>query len=111
MRDRLALASLLACGLQVAAAADLRTLFHSAEERERLDRERRGEPAEPAQKKSGPALVTGMVKRSDGRDTVWVDGVAVTDAKARSLEATAKPGDGGRAERRGIEIRTSRPPQ
>jgi hypothetical protein len=65
-------------------AAELGTLFHSAEERARLDRLRRGEaPSAPVA--SGPVRsyapeVTGFVKRSDGRNTVWIDGRALPTA-------------------------------
>ena len=62
-------------------ADSLRTLFHSAEERERLDRLRRGESVEAraaAAAPRPPAAVTGFVKRSDGRSTVWLDGRPVT---------------------------------
>jgi hypothetical protein len=65
-----------------AQAADmaLGTLFHTPEERARLDRMRRGE-AEPerAAPEAGRApAVTGFVKRSDGRHTVWIDGSPIT---------------------------------
>ena len=90
--DRLlVLAALLACGsLQ---AAELGTLFHSSEERARLDRLRRGEPATTAS--ASPAYVpdpvtpevTGFVRRSDGRNTLWIDGrpVATTNPKNAPL--------------------------
>ena len=73
-RVALACACLAACA---AGAAELGTLFTTAEERARLDRLRRGEPAAstagtvPAR----TSVVTGYVKRSDGRNTVWIDGV------------------------------------
>ena len=81
--DRLLLvAACLACS---AASADLGTLFHSAQERARLDALRRGEkPAPipgtvaPAVERSSAPEVTGFVKRSDGRNTVWIDGRAIT---------------------------------
>jgi hypothetical protein len=62
-----------------AGAAELRTLFHSSEERERLDKLRRGEPLEPpapppAAAPPRPKAVTGFVQRSDGKGTVWIDG-------------------------------------
>jgi hypothetical protein len=67
-----------------ATAADLGTLFHTAEERARLDALRRGEPATPATPTTpvpAPRVhtpeVTGFVKRSDGRNTVWIDGRAI----------------------------------
>ncbi len=70
------------------AAAGLGTLFHSAEERDRLDRLRRGEPATPepgaqAGRAYAPPEVTGFVKRSDGRNTVWIDGRAVATANPK----------------------------
>lgn len=81
-RSLLALA-LAACG--IAGAADLGTLFHSAEERARLDRLRRGEPegitGTPARRE-----VTGFVRRSDGRGTVWINGVPVVVAGSAANE-------------------------
>lgn len=81
MHSRLARALLLLAAFAAvpAGAADLGTLFHSAEERARLDRLRRGEPAVPqaAPAEALPAAapeVTGFVRRSDGRNTVWIDG-------------------------------------
>jgi hypothetical protein len=76
---RAALLLLLAAALP-APAAELGTLFHTPEERARLDRLRRGEPPEPveagARDPRTPAI-TGYVRRSDGRNTVWVDGTPV----------------------------------
>jgi hypothetical protein len=65
----------------LAASQELGTLFHSAEERARLDRLRRGEPTQPGVARPGgvPSL-TGFVQRSDGRATVWIDGSPVTVA-------------------------------
>lgn len=68
-------------------AAELGTLFHTPEERARLDRIRRGETAPTA---GAPATasasreVTGFVQRSDGRGTVWIDGVPVPVASPRA---------------------------
>jgi hypothetical protein len=66
-----------------ACAAELGTLFSSAEERDRLDRIRRGDPATPSatHEASRTPTVTGFVKRSDGRNTVWIDGVAIAVGK------------------------------
>ena len=76
------------CGLP-AIGAELGTLFHTAEERARLDRLRRGEtpPEGAAQATPGAREVTGFVKRSDGRGTVWIDGVPVqaNTPRARAL--------------------------
>ena len=90
-----------------AAPPDLRTLFHSAAEREKLDRARRGErvedsPATAARR--APPAVTGFVKRSDGRDTVWLDGRPVTGPEAKQLAETAK----GAEANQGIEVKRSR---
>ena len=84
--DRLLL--VLACLCCAAAgAAELGTLFHSAEERDRLDRLRRGgsvsaTPSEP----TGHKEITGFVVRSDGRGTAFIDGAAVpVDPRAAKL--------------------------
>jgi hypothetical protein len=71
-----------------AGAQDLGTLFHSPEERARLDRLRRGEPTQSAAATQTPQArarmhkpaVTGYVQRSDGRNTVWIDGRPVVVA-------------------------------
>lgn len=80
-------------------ADELGTLFFSPEERARLDQQRRGDlepppkaaaatehgrPAAPAR----PPVLTGYVQRSDGRDTVWINGRAVvtTGPQAGALE-------------------------
>ena len=81
MRAERVLALVLGLALP-AMASDLGTLFHSAEERARLDALRRGEPATPATPATpAPRVhtpeVTGFVKRSDGRNTVWIDGRAI----------------------------------
>lgn len=54
-------------------AGGLGRLFLSPVERSAIDRIRRGEPA-AAQAGPGSSL-TGYVKRSDGRNTVWLSGV------------------------------------
>jgi uncharacterized membrane-anchored protein YhcB (DUF1043 family) len=79
------LAALLVLALP-AMPADLGTLFHTAEERARLDALRRGEPATPSRhghplpSRRGPRSRKSpdFVKRSDGRNTVWIDGRAIT---------------------------------
>jgi len=81
--DRLALLFLLACAAGAAGAVELGTLFNSPEERARLDRLRRGEPAVMAGPR-GRSEVTGFVKRSDGRSTVWIDGVPLQVATPRA---------------------------
>lgn len=55
------------------AAGELGTLFHSPKEREALERLRRGEPADRASIMRSDPVVTGYVKRSDGKSTVFLD--------------------------------------
>ena len=63
------------------------TLFHSAEERARLDRMRRGETEPTAAPAAGQSsAVTGFVKRSDGRNTVWIDGTPVSVRGNQAVE-------------------------
>ena len=86
--ERLLASFACACAL-AAGAAPLDTLFHSPQERERLDKLRRGEavqaaeaPGEPVRKRE----ITGYVKRSDGRGTAFIDGVPVpVDRKGAPL--------------------------
>jgi hypothetical protein len=64
-----------------AGAAELGTLFNTPQERARLDSLRRGEaPERGAISGPGAHEITGYVHRSDGRNTVWVDGVPLTVA-------------------------------
>ena len=69
-----------------AAGAELGTLLTTPQERERLDRLRRGEPetvgGTPA--RGGPGHITGFVKRSDGRGTLWIDGIPREVGTARA---------------------------
>jgi hypothetical protein len=90
----LALSWSAACG-----AAELGSLFHTPQEREQLDRLRRGEPLEaPVASGETPVpardpVVTGYVRRSDGRNTVWIDGrplVTRDDPRAIDPKATRK---------------------
>ena len=57
-------------------AQQLGTLFLSAKERELLDKHRRGEKVEAAGQgvvESPEPVITGYVRRSDGKSTVFVD--------------------------------------
>ena len=75
MRTSLAIA-LLALSAAVP-AQQLGTLFLTPAERERLDRHRRVEPVDAARgevvSEAREPVVTGYVKRSDGRSTVFLD--------------------------------------
>jgi hypothetical protein len=97
--ERLIAVALCSCAC-AAGAAPLETLFHTPQERERLDRLRRGEPvaapaAEPVVRRRE---LTGYVKRSDGRGTAFIDGVPVPvdPRSAQLLEPGAVRGHSGR---------------
>ncbi len=67
------LALLLIAFSAAAPAQELGTLFHSPKEREALERMRRGETAEQTLVPLPDPVVTGFVKRSDGKSTVFID--------------------------------------
>lgn len=71
MRTRLFV--LLLATSAAAPAQELGTLFHSPAERETLDRMRRGESVGQASAPLPDPVVTGYVKRSDGKSTVFID--------------------------------------
>ena len=71
MRARLFV--LLLAASVAAPAQQLGTLFHSPKERETLDRLRRGESVDQAFVPLPDPVVTGYVKRSDGKSTVFID--------------------------------------
>jgi hypothetical protein len=84
--------ALLAAGAATAAEPVFGTLFFTAEERARLDRLRRGEGETMAAPAPGAgSAVTGFVKRSDGRHTVWIDGRAV-NVRGPQAAAVLDPG-------------------
>ena len=98
---RILAAMAIALSASPAAAATLDalgTLFTTPQERERLDRLRRGEPGTQigvdSAGRSQPT-VTGFVRRSDGRNTVWIDGTPV--AVRRPATGTVAPRSAGRA--------------
>lgn len=87
MRVEALVAAILVAASVPAAAADLGTLITTPQERERLDRLRRGEPEAAAGGAAARGEITGFVKRSDGHGTLWIDGVplAVEDRRAARL--------------------------
>lgn len=108
VRADLVLAVLLSGCAACAGAAELGTLFHTPEERARLDRLRRGEPAPRIGGAPGVRReLTGFVKRSDGRGTAFIDGVPVPVSPATSplLEPGAVR---GYAERRNEDLKIER---
>jgi hypothetical protein len=92
----------LACTAQ---AAELGTLFFTPAERDQLDRMRRGEPEAPAGAIAGKPRITGFVRRSDGRNTVWINGMPLVVGGKNSeqlmdpAEVGATPGRETRIER------------
>ena len=97
---RSAAAFLLALAAPSAGALELGTLFTTPEERVRLDKLRRGEPDNAAAGETARApnpTLTGFVKRSDGRNTVWIDGVPVP---------VSRPGSGALLDPRAVGSRS-----
>ena len=107
--ERLLAALLILASGAAAAAVDLGTLFTTPEERARLDRLRRGEPVIESRGTPGQRAVTGYVKRSDGRSTVWIDGVPlqVATPKAAPMLDPGKVRSG--ADDRGIRLEAKPP--
>lgn len=104
------LAAVAACAFAFAAqAAEFGTLFHTPQERARLDQLRRGEPVEQAMGEPRRGELTGFVKRSDGRGTVWIDGVpmAVSPTTAPLLQPRSVRGYGAR---NGEDLKVERKP-
>lgn len=56
-----------------AGAQELGTLFFTPKERSQLERQRRGESAEQSVAAQRDPVLTGYVKRSDGKSTVFLD--------------------------------------
>lgn len=89
-------------------------LFHSPEERLRLDREGSLEKPAPVQYESRSHRLDGIVRRADGQATVWVDGHRATaieahptaDARAAVI---ALPDGGKRRLRVGESVSTEDP--
>jgi hypothetical protein len=62
-------------------------LFQTEAERAQLDRARAGLPeVPPVPRPVSPPVINGFVKRSDGRATVWVDGVVAKTDNALAME-------------------------
>ena len=108
--DRLFACLLLALAAH-AGAAELGTLFTTPQERARLDRMRRGEePGRDAIAGAASREITGYVRRSDGRNTVWVDGVAVTVANPAAIPLFDPRAVRGYADRDNSALRVERKP-
>lgn len=80
---RLALALAAAAGVCVGVAAEaqqLGRLFLTPQEREALDRKRAANTAEETVPKEPSVTVNGVVRRSSGKTTTWINGVPHDDA-------------------------------
>lgn len=114
--ESMRLAAVLACMAAMAcAAADappLGRLFHTPEERARLDRMRRGETHEAATAAAAtsPGEVTGFVKRSDGRNTVWIDGQPLPARTPGASQLLDPRGVRAYADRRQDDLKVERRP-
>ena len=76
LRNSLAIAGIaIAWAMAPAFAQELGTLFTTPKERGDLERLRRGESIVPGAATQAPreAVITGYVKRSDGKSTVFID--------------------------------------
>ena len=82
---RLLCALLLAAALPAPAAQELGRLFFTPERREALDRQRQFNLPERREIPEDPTLtIDGVVTRSSGKRTVWINGVPQDDAHADS---------------------------
>ena len=100
----LALALALSAGLPNAAEEPLGRLFFTAEQRQQLDRKRQMNTLEQKEVSGEPRLtIDGVVLRSSGRRTTWINGIAHDEWQSGS-QVTVRPQatDPGR-----IVVRTS----
>lgn len=111
-RGWLALAACAAACTCGAADVALGRLFFTPEERARLDRQRRGETHEAAAPGATPSAgeVTGFVKRSDGRNTVWIDGQPMPARSPGSAQLLDPRGVRAYADRQQGDLRIERRP-
>lgn len=100
MRWTQLMAAWLASMAIASSAADLGRLFFTPQERDNLDRQRRGEKS---QSTAAPTL-NGYIKRSDGRNTIWVDGGPLRATDRQVNQAVV---DGNPAEKSDIRIKRS----
>jgi len=90
-------AILLALAVDSAAAADsLGRLFFTPQQRQDLDRRRQANIQESAVTTNSSVTVNGQVSRSNGKNTVWINGVPqeTTRRPIDPARATVQGGDG-----------------
>jgi len=71
----LVVAALLACAAAPAAGAELGRLFYTPQQRQDLDRRRQANIQESAVTADSFLTINGQVSRSNGKNTVWINGV------------------------------------
>ena len=90
---------LILAGTNVAQAQSFGRLFFTPKERAVLDRTGTGPPAELVEVKpaapSRPAEINGFVKRSNGKDTIWIDGQPRYAAEPLHISPSAVRTPGG----------------
>jgi len=100
-----ALATLLSGLLAVAAptgatAQEIGRLFFTPEQRAALDARRKArvpdKPAATPQAESPVTRVNGVVQRSDGKSTVWVNNEAIPDSPQAGAQGAPRPAGSGR---------------
>jgi len=90
MRFALALIAFIAADASGEDRAPLGTLFQTPLERAALDRARRGEPVSETSGLRANPVITGYVKRSDGKSTVFIDNQPF-EVKGAKAEAHLQP--------------------
>jgi hypothetical protein len=83
-----------------AAAQELGRLFFTPEQRTALDARRKAripdKPAAAAQVESPVTRVNGIVQRSGGKSTVWVNGEAIPESPQAGAQGAPRPTGAGR---------------
>lgn len=87
----LAVLALWAAASPLVAEEALGRLFFTPERREALDRARQFNIEEQQVAQQNVVTVEGVVSRSSGRTTAWVNGVAVPESGLANLRATPTP--------------------
>jgi len=98
----------------VAVAQELGRLFFTPEQRTALDARRKArvpdKPAATPQVESPVTRVNGVVQRTGGKSTVWVNGEAIPESTQAGAQGAPRPAGGGRVSvpgegSRGIDMR------
>jgi len=83
-----------------AAAQELGRLFFTPEQRTALDARRKArvpdKPAATPQAESPVTRVNGIVQRSSGKSTVWVNGEAIQESRQAGAQGAPQPAGAGR---------------